>query len=784
MIKKHWVLVIIMTIALIGAFLSMERKSPTYPTHAYFTPHGILQNPYHAWPKAPSGVLRSTPAMGFEWVVGWGWNFIPVPEYVASLKIGVNIDGHSFYKTEDFVKEKVNLYSKLHSKNVMSYDWQYEDLVFSFKFFLARENSLACLVDIQNNGAMKKTITLHAIERLFSSKPYSIFGLRKPDSLILSSSALDLVLMLGSTERSVAQKFTRTESEIEGWIKNNDLSSMEKIETLFVAYGMMSFQLEVPARAEKKVVLVLSRGGTHASTAKNMQESLYETAAILEKKIEEDQEFWSKAPKLVGDWPKHWINGFIYDFETLRMIVYPPTGIFHHPWDIMHVNWPRNVIAETSIDMLMMSYADVELAKTVLLGLFKDALAPNVPCVHADGTFNMIAEDGSKCGTSPAWCFPFYDYLLIYSRSLDKNWLKQIYPYWSSYLKWWLENRVDEGGWVRYKCSWESGEDLAPRFGPQTYGGQSIEHIRPSELQAVISHAARTMAFYARELGLGEKEIEYWKNVYQKYNQKLQEMWFEGWFHDYDTKSRKFTKYKDPLHLAPIFLGLTTKTQTLEMIADIKSLLLDFQMSVNVRTLDWPSLTFPFVEALWVAGKFDSSAREYLSKQIYELIDRIYATADAKFRVPNRPLPGVSYEHWGQPQITSGGVEGYGWGALSTLLIIRHIIGYREIELSSETSFLLSPNFERTKIQRGQTYGVEDLHFRDITFRINYTIRSPTLMEASLRYTAENPYAIKVTDQTGVTVYESSAEKTEGEINFQARNGMTYKIDFITQNNG
>ncbi|HID91270.1 TPA: hypothetical protein EYP44_04850, partial [Candidatus Bathyarchaeota archaeon] len=263
MTGKYWILAIaIVIIALIGVVLDMKRMSTAYPERIYFTPHGILQNPYHAWPEAPSGVLRSTPAMGFEWVVGWGWNFVPAPKYTASLKIGISVDGRSFYKTEDFVRERVNLYSKLHSKNVMSYDWQFDGLAFSFKFFLVKESSLACLVDIKNDVATEKTITLHAIGRLFSSKPYSVSGLRGPDSLVLSSPALDLVLTLGSTERSVAQKFARMESEIEEWIKNNDLTSMEKIETLFLAYGMMSFELEVPAGAEKKVVLVLSRGDT------------------------------------------------------------------------------------------------------------------------------------------------------------------------------------------------------------------------------------------------------------------------------------------------------------------------------------------------------------------------------------------------------------------------------------------------------------------------------------------------------------------------------------------
>ena len=88
----------------------------------------------------------------------------------------------------------------------------------------------------------------------------------------------------------------------------------------------------------------------------------------LRLKYGEDAAFWNTAPRLEGDWPKHWKHGWVYDLETLRMMVRRPIGIYKHPWDAMQIQAPRTVLAETSIDMWALSYADPDAAKEVLLG--------------------------------------------------------------------------------------------------------------------------------------------------------------------------------------------------------------------------------------------------------------------------------------------------------------------------------------------------------------------------------------------------------------------------------
>ena len=62
------------------------------------------------------------------------------------------------------------------------------------------------------------------------------------------------------------------------------------------------------------------------------------------------------------DWPSKWKHGG-YDMETLRMTIRPPLGIFKHPWDGMQIYTPRQVLGETMIDCMALSFLDIELAK-------------------------------------------------------------------------------------------------------------------------------------------------------------------------------------------------------------------------------------------------------------------------------------------------------------------------------------------------------------------------------------------------------------------------------------
>ena len=63
---------------------------------------------------------------------------------------------------------------------------------------------------------------------------------------------------------------------------------------------------------------------------------------------------------------------------------------------------------------------------------------------------------------SPLWCCD-----QLFRRTGDRAWLLRLYPSAAAYLRWWLELHSDAEGWLGYACSWESGQDISTRFGPQ-----------------------------------------------------------------------------------------------------------------------------------------------------------------------------------------------------------------------------------------------------------------------------------------------------------------------------
>ena len=120
---------------------------------------------------------------------------------------------------------------------------------------------------------------------------------------------------------------------------------------------------------------------------------------------------------------------------------------------------------------------------------FESAPHPNLPCMREDGSYNMVADDGQICGTAPEWGFPLWCCDQLFETG-DLSWLRRLYPGAAAYLRWWLDHRRDADGWLIYACSWESGQDVSSRFGPQQTGGTIIQHVRPVDLQASMAQSA------------------------------------------------------------------------------------------------------------------------------------------------------------------------------------------------------------------------------------------------------------------------------------------------------
>jgi hypothetical protein len=346
----------------------------------------------------------------------------------------------------------------------------------------------------------------------------------------------------------------------------------------------------------------------------------------------------------------------------------------------MQTQAPREVLAEAAMDTLFLSYADPELAAEVILGHFESAPHPNLPCMREDGSYNMVADDGQNCGTAPEWGFPIWCCDQLFRHSGDLHWLRRLYPGAASYLRWWLEHRTDAEGWLVYACSWESGQDVSSRFGPQQTGGTIIEHVRPVDLQACMVQAAQILARWAIFLAEGAQETAstkevspidfaaeaaWWENVAEAFTSKTRFMWRDGWFRDYDAVAHEWSSQQDTMHLAPVFCGAAEWGQ-IEQLRPYLSR--PPGHSSGWAPLSWPPVVMTLVGAA-AAARMPLDAAE----PAYRFIDASYRSADHREPDEQGGLPGITREYrqtvavgkWGETDYVNAGIEDYGWGALS-----------------------------------------------------------------------------------------------------------------------
>ena len=447
-----------------------------------------------------------------------------------------------------------------------------------------------------------------------------------------------------------------------------------------------------------------------------------------------DADFWAAAPRLEGDWPDHWRRGLVYDLETTRMCLQAPGGIFRDVWPAWMVNWPRAVLAEGTLDMLRLSYAAPELAQRAILSLFRDTPGDQIPCVFRGGEPNMVAADGSICGTSPAWCVPFYNIRLLYLRTLDRVWLDRLYPYLADYLEWWIDHRSDADGWTVYRCTWESGEDDNYRLDPQGTGDNVISGlVRPVELQASIAYSVATLAFFAQELGR-EADLPRWRRYQREALLRLERLWdsSEGRYRDWDVRRNAFLAPRgrsdymgtDPgrfsaLSLTPILFGQASPGR-------LRRLRPELEQYDCPPWCEWPSWSYVVLEAASAAGWLG-----FASQMATRIVDRVYRQNDRRdLGSGAAPLPGVASEYWPLDQSTWRGSDGYGWGATTAQLAIRQIFGLFESQDPTGLRFELAPALPKELLVQGREFRLGPLPYRGAVLRSGYRCLGGGRLEA------------------------------------------------------
>ncbi|MDQ2904257.1 MAG: pentapeptide repeat-containing protein [Chloroflexota bacterium] len=726
-----------------------------------FTPHGYLDNPYHSWKLNPSGVLRSLAPLGMGWhVPNLGSYTRNQFQYSAHLMIGVRINDLVLVTAEDFQNHGCTINSQLHSSQRFEYTCivpEY-DLTLTARYFLVHEHALGCILSVSTSAARPLSVTCYlvhqhthnpATSRLWEHGLYArsllggscaMLGLASEgDVFIHGVQAADHGATLSFGEMGYATSL----ADISAWAHGKSITrpgiTQYEAETGWQVRTVAlpcAIDLGGASEPQERILdVVLARGVSLDQAYAHWRDGIEGIAGAEAAHHAADARFWRQAPQLSGDWPASWRRGFVYDHETLRMTIRPPAGVLQTSWDGMQIQAPRTVLAEAAMDMLFLSYADPELAAEVILGHFTSAPHPNLPCMREDGSYNMVADDGQICGTAPEWGFPLWCCDQIFRRTGDLHWLRRLYPGAAAYLRWWLEHRRDSEGYLIYNCSWESGQDVSTRFGPQQTGGTIIQHVRPVDLQASMMQGAEILAHWSTLLaGAAPEEDErgstqdmathysteaaWWRNVAHEFSTKTRQMWHDGWFRDYDSVAHEWSDQRDAMHLAAIFCGAAGWSDEEQLRAALAQAPWH---SEHWAPLCWPPVVMTLIGAV-AAAAMPAEAAELA----YGFIDASYRSIDKRRPDEHGGLPGVTREYRrvvanGPPiEYENAGIEGYGWGALSIHLLMRYLLGLREEEAGMLT---IAPMLPQALRRTGASYRVGPVQWGKYVLAIEFLVQ-------------------------------------------------------------
>lgn len=730
-----------------------------------YTPFGYIQNPYHqcdeTYYDAHGGILRTDNEFAG---LGWYYPWIKNPTWYTTTGFGVIVDGEPIISRKELTTQ--GLYSKYHSTHILSYNLKLQDQIeLEERYWLTAENQLSCRLNFANINGIDQEIKFLVINHVKRNQGYAVFSLDQnrlnftcqegeknhlprtywslntdevPELFVAKSiEELKEIIKVGATlKQNEIQEMTFEDGEI--WVAS--VYNLKIADAGFELTGLLTREDEEPI--------------FNLNSLRMIEES-------YQKHLTSDRGYYQDFPMLTGDWPEYWQNGWIYDFETTRLCTLPSSGIFKDYWPTWMITWPRAVLAEGTMDMNRFGYADLDVAKRAIKTLFRDTPMDNVPCVFSSGGYNMVAKDGSRCGTSPAWCVPFYNIYELYLRDLDDNWIEELYPHMKNYLNWWLENRTDEEDWVVYKCTWESGEDNNPRLDPEGTGDNVIsENVRPVELQVVMAHSAYIMRIFAKKLGFTE-DLPYWTELEDKYNRKLQQLWDvdSNRFRDLDKKTGEFVRVvgvedyweadftrHSPLSLTTLLLDMITSEQKEKMKEELK-------FFDRVPFIIWPSWNFVAMEA---AVNLD--LYKFAAETSFPIIDRVYRENDRRdIDETALPLPGAAREYWPLDIKDFKGNDAYAWGAQTSLLIIKQILGLRSSENTKETEMIISPSLPQQLLEFGDQFGINKFYYRGHKMSITYLSENENLLKTEILF--DKPVSCQILDSDHGVIYNGEKKK-------------------------
>ena len=301
--------------------------------------------------------------------------------------------------------------------------------------------------------------------------------------------------------------------------------------------------------------------------------------------------------------------------------------------------------------------------------------------------------------------------------------------------------------------SWESGQDVSSRFGPQQTGGTIIQHVRPVDLQASMAQGAAILARWATLLGQRQNaittiempidfaaEAAWWQQIANEFTVKTRLMWRDGWFRDYDSATHEWSSQQDTMHLAPVFCGAAGW----EQVEQLRPLVSQPPPHSGWTPLSWPPVVLTLVGAA-AAAQMPLDAAELA----YRFIDAAYRSTDSRELDQHGGIPGVTREYhavvttgkWGASEYVNAGIEGYGWGALGVHLLIRHLLGLHQEEAGV---IKVAPVLPQALRRAGATYSVGPVSWGKYLLHVECAVRDARSYTMRVRYSVQTaPEAIQ-----------------------------------------
>lgn len=142
----------------------------------------------------------------------------------------------------------------------------------------------------------------------------------------------------------------------------------------------------------------------------------------------------------------------------------------------------------------------------------------------------------------------------------------------------------------------------------------------------------------------------------------------------------------------------------------------------------WAPLSWPPVVMTLVGAADIVQMPQEAAELAYTFIDAAYRSIDSREVDEQGGIPGVTREYhatvakgkWGGTDYVNAGIEGYGWGALSVHLLIRHLLGLHAEEAGA---IKVAPVLPRALRRVGATYRAGPEPWGNYLLHVECTVR-------------------------------------------------------------